>query len=98
MTDVSVTRPTTIKIDQETRERMRRLGQARHRSPHWMMVEAIQQYVDREEKRQALRQDAIKAWDDFRLTGLHVGAADADSWLAKLEAGQDIEPPAACRT
>ena len=97
MTAAATTRPTTIKIDPETRERIRRLAEARHRSPHWMMVEAIQQYIDREEKRHAFRQDAIEAWDEYQLTGLRVSAADADAWLAKLEAGQDIEPPEACR-
>ena len=51
------------------------------------------QFVEREEKREAFRQDAIKAWDEYRLTGLHVTAAEADAWMAKLEAGQDVEPP-----
>ena len=41
----SAIRPTTIKIDQATKERMQRLAEARNRSPHWMMLEAIRQYV-----------------------------------------------------
>jgi len=59
MSDAAI-RPTTIKIDQSTKERMKRLAEARQRTPHWMILEAIRQYVDREEKREALRQDAIK--------------------------------------
>ena len=57
------------------------------------MHEAIVQFVDREEKREAVRQDAISAWDEYQLTGLHVTTAEADAWLAKLEDGQDLEPP-----
>jgi predicted transcriptional regulator len=57
------------------------------------MHEAILEFVEREEKREAFRQDAIKAWDEYRLTGLHVTAEEADAWMAKLETGQDVEPP-----
>jgi len=54
---------------------------------------AITQYVDREEKREAFRQDSLKAWESFRATGLHVSADEADAWMAQLEHGQDVEPP-----
>jgi predicted transcriptional regulator len=89
----STLQPTTIKIDQDTKERVKRLAKARHRSPHWMILEAVRQYVDREEKREIFRQDGIRAWNAYRETGLHVSQAEADAWLTKLEAGQDAEPP-----
>lgn len=57
------------------------------------MREAIQQYVEREEKREALRQEAISAWNEYRATGLHVTQEESDAWLARLEAGDDAEPP-----
>lgn len=89
----STTRPVAIKIDTEIKERVKRLADARHRTPHWLMREAISQYVEREEKREAFRQDGLKAWQDFQATGVHVTAEEADAWLANLEAGQDVEPP-----
>ncbi len=89
----AVTSPVAIKIDPEIKERVKRLAEARHRTPHWLMREAITQYVEREEKREAFRQDGIKAWNHYQATGLHVTAEEADAWLAKLEAGQDDEPP-----
>ena len=52
------------------------------------MREAVEQYVEREEKRERLRQDALAAWADYQTTGLHVTAREADAWLAKLEAGK----------
>jgi predicted transcriptional regulator len=52
------------------------------------MREAVEQYVEREEKRERLRQDALAAWAEYQTTGLHVTARDADAWLAKLEAGK----------
>jgi len=68
----AATRPIAIKIDQNIRERVKRLAEARHRTSHWLMREAISQYVEREEKREAFRQGAINAWNEYQETGLHV--------------------------
>lgn len=86
-------RPVAIKIDEGTKARVKRLADARQRTPHWLMREAITQYIDREEKREAFRQDALKAWGAYRATGLHVSADEADLWLDQLEQGNDVDPP-----
>ena len=94
---VAAVRPVAIKIDEDTKLRVKRLAAARQRTPHWLMREAITQYVDREEKREAFRQDALQAWETFRATGQHVPADQADAWLAQLEQGDELDPPA-CRS
>ena len=86
-------RPVAIKIDEDLKSRLKRLADSRQRTSHWLMREAITQYVDREEKRESFRQDSLKAWDTFRSNGLHVTAAETDTWLATLEQGDDVEPP-----
>jgi predicted transcriptional regulator len=83
----------SVKLDLSTRARVENLAEARQRTAHWVMREAITQYVDREEKREAFRQDTIKAWEEYRSTGLHVRADEADAWLSQLEQSNDIEPP-----
>ena len=88
------TLPTTsLKLDPETKVRLQKLANARRRSSHWLMREAIEQYVDREERREQFRQDALAAWAEYQATGLHVTGEEADAWLARLEAGEDVEPP-----
>ena len=87
------TSTTSLKLESELKERVQRLASARRRSPHWLMREAVEQYVAREEKREQLRQDALAAWNHYETTGLHVTAEEADAWLAKLEAGDDAEAP-----
>jgi predicted transcriptional regulator len=89
----AASRPVSIKIDEGTKARVKRLADARQRTSHWLMREAITQYVEREEKREAFRQDTLKAWEAHRSTGLHVTADEADAWLAQLEQGQDVDPP-----
>ncbi len=89
----TVTRPVVVKLDPLTRERIKRLAESKHRTPHWLMREAIEQYVDREAKREAFRQDGVRAWEACRATGLHVTHVEAYAWLEQLETGSDAEPP-----
>jgi predicted transcriptional regulator len=49
---------TSLKLDLELKARVQRLASARRRSAHWIMREAVEQYVGREEKREQVRQDA----------------------------------------
>jgi predicted transcriptional regulator len=84
---------TSLKLDVEIKERVSRLASARRRSPHWLMREAIEEYVEREEKREQFRQDALAAWAHYQTTGLHATAEEADAWMATLEAGKDARPP-----
>jgi predicted transcriptional regulator len=84
---------TSLKLDSKIKKRVQQLASARRRSAHWLMREAIEQYVEREEKREQFRQEALAAWTHYQTTGLHVTAAEADAWLAKLEAGKKAAAP-----
>mgnify|MGYP001552945951 CR=1 FL=1 len=84
---------TSLKLDTEIKARVQRLAAARRRTPHWVLREAVEQYVEREEARERLRQDALTAWNHYQETGLHATAGEADAWLAKLEAGKRSAPP-----
>ena len=88
---------TSIKLDPEMKSRLQNIASDQKRSTHWVMQEAIESYVMREEKAAALRRDAIKAWEDYQENGLHLTFEEVDQWLAELEAGNDVEPPA-CHT
>ena len=57
------------------------------------MRAAIEQYVEREEKRESFRKDGIRAWEAYQASGRHVTHVEVDAWLAQLEAGNDVEPP-----
>ena len=85
-------RPVAIKIDEDTQARIKRLADARHRTPHGLMREAITQYVEREEKREAFRQDTLRAWEEYRSTGLHASDEEVQAWLSSW--GTDHELPA----
>lgn len=87
------TSTTSLKLDPQLKERVQRLAASRRRSAHWILREAVEEYVAREEQRDQLRKDALAAWNHYQSTGLHLTAEEADAWLAKLENGEDAEAP-----
>lgn len=87
-----MTSVTSVKLDDSMKERVRHLAEVRKRTSHWIMREAISQYVAREEQREALRQDTLEAWTAFQETGLHATAEEVDRWLASW--GTEHERPA----
>lgn len=89
----AATRPMSVKLDPDTRARIEQLAEARQRTTHWMMREAITQYVEREEKRESFRRDAIKAWDEYQETGLHATAGEVDAWLASWGTDNELPEP-----
>ena len=88
-----MTTPVSVRLDESIKTRMQTLSSQRQRPAHWLMREAIEQYLDREEQHQALLQAGKEAWEHYRTTGEHVTGEEADAWLAQLAAGNDLEPP-----
>jgi predicted transcriptional regulator len=57
---------TSLKIDNTLKSRVQHLASQRRRSPHWIMLEAIQQYVEREEARESFKQEALASWSTYQ--------------------------------
>jgi predicted transcriptional regulator len=68
---------TSLKLDPEMKLRIQRLAETQRRTAHWIMREAIDEYVSREEKRQDFLQDAQKAWEEYQRTGVRPNNDDA---------------------
>ena len=85
-------RSIAVDIDQETQDRVKRLADARNSTSHGIMQEAIRQYLDREEKREGFRQDALDALKEYQADGMHVDANEVTTWLDTW--GDENELPA----
>ncbi|MDR1989573.1 MAG: CopG family ribbon-helix-helix protein [Acidobacteriaceae bacterium] len=83
---------TSIKLDDELKDRVQRLAASRSRTSHWIMREAIAQYVAREEAREQFTQEAVAAWASYRETGRHLTGQEVRDWLNTW--GTDRETPA----
>ncbi len=63
----------SLKIDEKLKDRIQHLAEMRQRSSHWIMLEAICDYVEREE--------ALDAWTHYQETGQHVTGQELQDWL-----------------
>ncbi len=82
-----------VKIEPEMRERMKRLAARRQRTQPWLMCDAIRQYVERDEARDAFLHQARDAWLEYRETGLHASAEEVLEWLATWGGASETAAP-----
>ena len=80
-----------VKLDEETRDRLKALAEARRRSAHWLMKEAINQYLEREEDIEQRNREADEAWAEYRKTGQFMSHEAMSAWLDTW--GTDKEGP-----
>lgn len=83
-----------IKLDDETYNRLKALGETSQRSPHWLMKEAIKQFIVREEEAQKLRQETLKRIKNYEATGETVPYEVVDAWLATWGTENEGQCPA----
>jgi predicted transcriptional regulator len=84
---------TSVKLDEELRERVQELASLRRRSAHWIMREAIQQYVEREEASESFKQEALASWANYQETGRHLSGHEVRDWLNTWSAETDQSAP-----
>ncbi len=84
---------TSIKLDDELANRVRRLAGLRQRSPHWIMREAIREHVTREKARESFRQEALASWSAYQETGRHLTLEEVRAWLGTWGTEAETEPP-----
>jgi predicted transcriptional regulator len=82
-----------VKMDPALRRRLRALGDARRRTPHWLMCEAIRLYVEREEQVEQGKLEARERLARYDATGEFVADEDVDGWLESWGAPRERAAP-----
>jgi len=72
---------TSIKLDDELKSRVQRLASLRNRSAHWILRQAVAQYVEREEARESFKQEALASWTAYQETGQHLTGQEVRNWM-----------------
>ncbi len=72
---------TSIKLEDGLKNRIQNLANLRNRSPHWIMRQAINDYVEREETRESFKQEALSSWKSYKETGQHLTGQEVKDWL-----------------
>lgn len=83
----------SIKLDDSMRNRIQALAADRQRTPHWIMKEAIRQYVETEEAKASLEKEALQSWQHFQETGLHLTGDEVQDWLKSWGTEQETDAP-----
>lgn len=78
----------TVKLEQETKHRLQKLGRLKQRSTHWLMKQAINQYVEEKEQEEITKQDTIQRWREVE-KGMIFQNDEVVEWLDSW--GQDNE-------
>ena len=84
----------TVKLEASERLRLITIAAAKKRSPHYLMKEAIQRYLDEEEIKQRQIALAQKSINHYEATGLHVSLSEMKAWLA-VKASESAKKAAA---
>lgn len=84
---------TSIKLNDELKGRIQHLADLRHRSAHWIMLEAIRDYIKREEAKESFKQEALNSWASYQETGLHLSGQEVRDWLNTWGTDEETEMP-----
>lgn len=84
--------PKVVKLDPDVRDRLERLGELKHRSPHWLMKEAITRYLEQEEYHEQLNQETLSRWQEAE-QGRVVSHQAVSKWLDTWGTDEENDRP-----
>lgn len=82
-----------IKLDDETNQRLKALAQQRNRSAHWLMRDALERYLAKEEQYEHEKTEDLAEYEDYMMTGKAIGNDTVASWLNELVSGKKTAWP-----
>ena len=80
---------TGVRLDDETKTRLKTLAEARERSAHWLIKKAVAEFLDREEALDREQAEDAARWQQFQETGDSIPHQDVAAWLDTWGSDQD---------
>ncbi len=84
---------TSVNLDDDLKNRLQQLADTRQRPAHWIMRQAIRDYVEREEARDRFKQEALQSWTAYQETGQHLTGQEIYDWLETWGTDQETAIP-----
>lgn len=88
---------TTLKLPEKLKARIARLAKQTGRSPHSLMVQAIEREIAREEKMRDFVREALASKADVEAGEAVYRAEDVHAWMERLAKGEKPPRPAPWR-
>lgn len=73
-----------VKLDAETHARLKKLGEVKNRSPHWLIQEALRRYLEVEERYEQEKAEDLVCYQEYLDTSAHITHTDMMAWLDEL--------------
>lgn len=73
-----------VKLERETRDRLKSLGRLKERTPHFLVKKAIDEYLEREERWEAEKKEDQERWEEFATTGESVSLQEVTKMMRTL--------------
>lgn len=77
-----------VKLDPVTQRRLKQLGAAKDRSPHWLVKAAVSHYLDNQERALEEKREDDARWSTYVDTHLAYDGDDVEKWLENLAHGR----------
>ena len=81
-----------VKLEIGIKDRLDQLGASRDRSPHWLMKDAIERYLEEEEHNERLKQETLARWHEAE-NGKVVSQQAVSDWLDTWGTESEQERP-----
>jgi predicted transcriptional regulator len=89
-----VPKSTSVKLRDGFDERLKALGETKQRSTNWLLNEAVEHYLNREEARAALLIELRERHEEYVREGrLHLTQEEVAEWMARRRVDRDAPMP-----
>jgi predicted transcriptional regulator len=89
--------PLSVKLEAHEKEQLAEIAREKSRSVHFLLCEAVREYMEREQARLAFNRESHDPWDHYQQTGLHVTEDEMDAWMDNLYTDKETPLPV-CHT
>ena len=92
MSEIDAGSPLAVRLDPETKGRLRALGKLRDRSANYLATAAIKRYLDEEEEYERQKREDMARWERYIATGIVIPGEKVEAWLEEmLKQGKYVE-------
>ena len=83
---------TSVRMPDELMDRLERTAEQLSRSKGWIIKDAVEEYLAREELKQQRKQETLESWADYE-AGRIVGGDEVMTWVDSWGTDDEKEPP-----
>lgn len=85
--------PLSIKLGSEQKDLLAQIAKEKERSIHFVLCQAVKEYIDREQARMDFYETAKEASEHYKKTGLHTTHKEMMEWANSLGSNNELTPP-----